>query len=233
MSIVSKNFSHVFSLSKAKLCPNRTLWRLQISCQHQRQAFSTLRRQTFIKSSENERNWFRSRHRSGHFELTSFFCFVYAACACHAVGSTGKACDNTSGQCTCKEGVTGLTCNRCARGYQQSRSHIAPCISKYTHLIEYQNHSVTFTLQNLVSSAWTCHRTPHQSLTTATRQKSGRSQGMVSHPLSVTAFQRRHIKVSHYKSNKKVFARLSVVLQLVKRGSKKDNYFDIIAAAFY
>lgn len=59
------------------------------------------------------------------------FVLSRSACACHAVGSTGKSCDNTSGQCTCKEGVTGLTCNRCARGYQQSRSHIAPCISEY------------------------------------------------------------------------------------------------------
>lgn len=68
---VSENFSLVFSLSKAKLCPNRTFWRLQISCQHQRQAFSTLRRQTFIKSSENERN--SCGHRTGHFVLTSLF----------------------------------------------------------------------------------------------------------------------------------------------------------------
>ncbi|XP_058444026.1 netrin-B-like [Malaya genurostris] len=49
-------------------------------------------------------------------------------CDCHPIGSSGKNCNHTSGQCTCKEGVTGLTCNRCARGYQQSRSHIAPCI---------------------------------------------------------------------------------------------------------
>lgn len=53
------------------------------------------------------------------------------ACTCHAIGSTGKSCNNTTGQCACKEGVTGLTCNRCARGYQQSRSHIAPCVSEY------------------------------------------------------------------------------------------------------
>ncbi|CAO1397133.1 unnamed protein product [Diamesa serratosioi] len=49
-------------------------------------------------------------------------------CDCHPIGSTGKTCNNTSGQCPCKDGVTGLTCNRCARGYQQSQSHIAPCI---------------------------------------------------------------------------------------------------------
>ncbi|XP_053949186.1 netrin-B-like [Anastrepha ludens] len=49
-------------------------------------------------------------------------------CDCHPVGSTGKTCNHLSGQCPCKEGVTGLTCNRCARGYQQTRSHVAPCI---------------------------------------------------------------------------------------------------------
>lgn len=27
--------------------------------------------------------------------------------------------------------MTGLTCNRCAKGYQQSRSPVAPCISEY------------------------------------------------------------------------------------------------------
>ncbi|KPI97152.1 Netrin-1 [Papilio xuthus] len=50
------------------------------------------------------------------------------ACDCHPVGASGKTCNQTSGQCPCKDGVTGTTCNRCAKGYQQSRSHIAPCI---------------------------------------------------------------------------------------------------------
>ncbi|ETN64762.1 hypothetical protein AND_003487 [Anopheles darlingi] len=50
------------------------------------------------------------------------------SCDCHPIGSSGKTCNHTTGQCSCKDGVTGLTCNRCARGYQQSRSHIAPCI---------------------------------------------------------------------------------------------------------
>ncbi|XP_058063294.1 netrin-B-like [Anopheles bellator] len=53
---------------------------------------------------------------------------VCKACDCHPIGSSGKTCNHTSGQCPCKDGVSGLTCNRCARGYQQSRSHIAPCI---------------------------------------------------------------------------------------------------------
>ncbi|KAM8719009.1 hypothetical protein ACLKA7_011674 [Drosophila subpalustris] len=60
---------------------------------------------------------------------------VCKACECHPIGSSGKVCNNTSGQCPCKDGVTGLTCNRCARGYQQSRSHIAPCIKQPPRMI--------------------------------------------------------------------------------------------------
>ena len=56
---------------------------------------------------------------------------LFLACDCHPVGALGKTCNQTSGQCPCKDGVTGLTCNRCANGYQQSKSPIAPCISKY------------------------------------------------------------------------------------------------------
>lgn len=58
--------------------------------------------------------------------------YFIIACDCHPIGASGKTCNQSSGQCPCKDGVTGITCNRCARGYQQSRSHIAPCISKYT-----------------------------------------------------------------------------------------------------
>ncbi|TNN55268.1 Netrin-1 [Liparis tanakae] len=50
-------------------------------------------------------------------------------CDCHPVGAAGKTCNQTTGQCPCKDGVTGITCNRCAKGYQQSRSPIAPCIT--------------------------------------------------------------------------------------------------------
>ncbi|XP_057330082.1 netrin-1-like [Microplitis mediator] len=49
-------------------------------------------------------------------------------CDCHLIGASGKTCNQSTGQCPCKDGVTGTTCNRCARGYQQSRSHIAPCV---------------------------------------------------------------------------------------------------------
>lgn len=59
----------------------------------------------------------------------AFCCVSSTACDCHPVGAAGKTCNQTTGQCPCKDGVTGLTCNRCAKGYQQSRSPIAPCIS--------------------------------------------------------------------------------------------------------
>ncbi|GBP19587.1 Netrin-1 [Eumeta japonica] len=66
---------------------------------------------------------------------TSFKLITFAACDCHPVGASGKTCNQTSGQCPCKDGVTGTTCNRCAKGYQQSRSHIAPCIRNDSYLI--------------------------------------------------------------------------------------------------
>uniref|UniRef100_A0A915DTU0 Netrin-1 n=1 Tax=Ditylenchus dipsaci TaxID=166011 RepID=A0A915DTU0_9BILA len=50
------------------------------------------------------------------------------ACLCHPIGSLSKNCNQTSGQCICKPGVDGQTCNRCGKGYQQSRSPITPCI---------------------------------------------------------------------------------------------------------
>ncbi|VDN01033.1 unnamed protein product [Thelazia callipaeda] len=52
------------------------------------------------------------------------------ACNCHPIGSLSRSCNQSSGQCICKNGVTGLTCNRCSKGYQQSRSPINPCIPK-------------------------------------------------------------------------------------------------------
>ncbi|KAI6215185.1 Netrin unc-6 [Aphelenchoides besseyi] len=50
-------------------------------------------------------------------------------CNCHPIGSLSKNCNQTSGQCICKPGVTGITCNRCAKGFEQSRSPITPCIA--------------------------------------------------------------------------------------------------------
>ncbi|XP_036072722.1 netrin-1 [Oryzias melastigma] len=49
-------------------------------------------------------------------------------CQCHPVGAVGRWCNQTSGQCLCRDGVTGLRCNRCAPGYKQGKSPLRPCI---------------------------------------------------------------------------------------------------------
>ncbi|KAL0970285.1 hypothetical protein UPYG_G00239860 [Umbra pygmaea] len=49
-------------------------------------------------------------------------------CQCHPLGAVGHWCNQTSGQCLCRDGVTGLRCNRCAPGYKQGRSPLRPCI---------------------------------------------------------------------------------------------------------
>jgi len=46
------------------------------------------------------------------------------------IGSAGKVCNQSTGQCPCKDGVTGLRCDRCKAGYQQTNSAVVPCISK-------------------------------------------------------------------------------------------------------
>ncbi|XP_038851158.1 netrin-1 [Salvelinus namaycush] len=50
------------------------------------------------------------------------------SCLCHPMGAVGRWCNQTSGQCLCRDGVTGLKCNRCALGYKQGRSPLRPCI---------------------------------------------------------------------------------------------------------
>lgn len=52
---------------------------------------------------------------SKFFNLFFFHCFAETACDCHPVGSSGRTCNITTGQCQCKPGVTGLACNRCAK----------------------------------------------------------------------------------------------------------------------
>ena len=39
------------------------------------------------------------------------------ACKCNENGSVGDECDETSGQCTCKNNVIGEKCTQCANGY--------------------------------------------------------------------------------------------------------------------
>ncbi|KAI4497885.1 hypothetical protein M0802_007001 [Mischocyttarus mexicanus] len=77
------------------------------------------------------------------------------ACDCHPIGASGKTCNQNTGQCPCKDGVTGTTCNRCARGYQQSRSHIAPCISAAAHAAPPSTkHQVPASVLTSVSARW-------------------------------------------------------------------------------
>nr|XP_057924924.1 netrin-1 [Doryrhamphus excisus] len=49
-------------------------------------------------------------------------------CQCHPLGAVGRWCNHTSGQCLCRQGVTGLRCNRCAPGYKQGTSPLRPCV---------------------------------------------------------------------------------------------------------
>ncbi|EGI68131.1 Netrin-A [Acromyrmex echinatior] len=70
-------------------------------------------------------------HQNNYVGNSSMMSKAGKTCDCHPIGASGKTCNQSSGQCPCKDGVTGITCNRCARGYQQSRSHIAPCIICY------------------------------------------------------------------------------------------------------
>ena len=83
---------------------------------------------------------------------------VLSACECHLVGSLGRNCSQTSGQCACKSGVIGRTCNRCAAGYQQSRSPSMPCVGQCLRL----SVSLPVCLSSLVSLSQ-CNEHSHTS----------------------------------------------------------------------
>jgi hypothetical protein len=52
------------------------------------------------------------------------------------IGSVDKKCNQTTGQCNCKDGVTGLRCDRCLKGYRQTQHASIPCKSmKKNYLI--------------------------------------------------------------------------------------------------
>nr|CAH8874378.1 unnamed protein product [Trichobilharzia regenti] len=57
---------------------------------------------------------------------------VCLPCRCHPIGSIVRHdCDRRSGQCRCKQGVAGLTCDRCQDGYHQTRSPLNPCTKDF------------------------------------------------------------------------------------------------------
>lgn len=41
------------------------------------------------------------------------FCFFLTACQCHANGSISEVCSRETGQCRCRENVTGRKCDNC------------------------------------------------------------------------------------------------------------------------
>lgn len=63
---------------------------------------------------------------------------VCKLCSCHPYGSMGKICDQTTGQCPCKDGVTGRQCDKCAEGYKNTKSPIVPCVKSPDLLMSIQ-----------------------------------------------------------------------------------------------
>lgn len=49
--------------------------------------------------------------------LHSYFSLTFLACDCDPSGSTAELCDQTTGQCPCRDGVTGRRCGKCYPGY--------------------------------------------------------------------------------------------------------------------
>lgn len=60
----------------------------------------------------------------------SLILFTTPACQCHPLGAVGHWCNQSTGQCLCREGVTGQRCNRCAPGFKHGHSPLRPCIRK-------------------------------------------------------------------------------------------------------
>ena len=69
------------------------------------------------------------------------------------IGSVDKKCNQTTGQCNCKDGVTGLRCDRCLQGYRQTQHASIPCKSIKTntylnfnkfHLLSLLNRDITY-----------------------------------------------------------------------------------------
>ncbi len=57
--------------------------------------------------------------------------FYVIECECHLIGSLETRCNQTTGQCICKDGVSGVRCDRCLPGYRQTKHASIPCKSKY------------------------------------------------------------------------------------------------------
>ena len=63
----------------------------------------------------------------GFFNLSRDYPDGCQSCGCNPFGSIDPYCDTVTGQCMCKERVTGLQCNRCSEGYQDLHVGCVPC----------------------------------------------------------------------------------------------------------
>ena len=54
------------------------------------------------------------------------------ACACNQTGSLSAECDQDTGVCSCKPGVSGRACNECAAGHYGFSS--SGCRGAYDHV---------------------------------------------------------------------------------------------------
>ena len=66
--------------------------------------------------------------RSSLFTLTMDYLHKPFPCNCNLTGSFNNSCAHYMGQCSCKQGVTGRTCNRCEPGfYNFTQNGCTPC----------------------------------------------------------------------------------------------------------
>lgn len=83
--------------------------------------------------------------KSNHYNLTSDNLNGCSNCHCSTLGTHGKikACNIQTGQCFCKELVSGKTCGQCTDGYHSlNRWNLFGCTGKHRNLfITLMNHA--------------------------------------------------------------------------------------------
>ena len=59
--------------------------------------------------------------------LHSLLYNLISACNCNREGSATLQCDRETGKCQCLEGIGGLKCDECARGFTGRAPYCQPC----------------------------------------------------------------------------------------------------------
>lgn len=59
--------------------------------------------------------------------LHTFFFFFSAACDCDWRGIETSQCNQQTGHCVCQQGVSGVRCDQCARGFSGQFPNCQPC----------------------------------------------------------------------------------------------------------